>query len=254
MGNFDFSGKGVIVTGGGSGLGFVIARSFVECGAGVVIVGRRRDVLDKAVKELENKIQDSSGSIASVQADMSTAADVDRLFREAVELLPGVDVLVNGAGSWSLHPLPDLKEDEIDRLFQNNYKSVVLGTQAAARHLNKGGAVINFGSFAGQMAMKDSSLYSSLKTAVASFTKSAASELAINNIRVNCVIPGVIRTPMTSDYIDENLERILAPIPMKRVGSEDEVANGVLFLASDLASYITGTSLEITGGKYSTQL
>ncbi|MFC2156810.1 SDR family NAD(P)-dependent oxidoreductase [Acidobacteriota bacterium] len=254
MDDFNFNGKGVIVTGGGSGLGFAVARSFMECGADVVIVGRRRDVLGQAVKELKSKIQDSSGTIASVQADMSSAADVERLFKEAAELLPGLDVLVNGAGSWSLHPIPDLRDDEIDRLFQNNYKSVVLGTQAAARHLKTGGAVINFGSFAGQMAMNNSSLYSSLKTAVASFTKSAASELAINNIRVNCVIPGVIRTPMTSEYIDKNLKRIIAPIPMKRVGTEDEVASGVLFLASDLASYITGASLEITGGKYSTQL
>jgi len=116
------------------------------------------------------------------------------------------------------------------------------------------GVIINLGSFAGVLPMKNASIYSLLKSSINAFTKSSASELASKDIRVNCIIPGVVRTPMTSKYIDENYNKIIKPIAMERVGDPSEIANAILFLCSDLASYITGTTLEVTGGKYLTQL
>jgi 3-oxoacyl-[acyl-carrier protein] reductase len=120
--------------------------------------------------------------------------------------------------------------------------------------MKKSGVIINIGSFAGIIPMKNASLYSSYKSSINSFTKSAATELADLNIRVNCVIPGVIRTSMTSDYIDDNYDKLISAIPLNRIGTTEEVANTVLFLCSDMASYITGAILEVTGGKYITQI
>ena len=116
------------------------------------------------------------------------------------------------------------------------------------------GVIINIGSFAGILPMKNSSIYSSLKSAVHTFTKSSASELGIKGIRVNCIIPGVIRTPMTSKYIDDNYNQIIKPISLKNIGTTMDIANAVIFLCSNKAKYITGAMLEVTGGKFSSQL
>ena len=132
--------------------------------------------------------------------------------------------------------------------------STILGTKVAASQLEEGGSVVNISSFAAVMAIHSASLYSTYKAALIQFTKSSASELAERDIRVNCIIPGVINTPMTADYISEHHDRLIKPIAMKRLGHPSEIASGVLFLTSDKASYITGDSIHITGGKYLTQL
>lgn len=251
---FDFRNKNVLITGGATGIGFAMARSFFECGANIVISGRREDVLDKAAEKILKSIPKSSNTILAIPSDMASEKSVSRLFADILNTFSSLDIVVNNAGVWSLSPILGITENEIISMFDNNVRSTILGTQAAARNMKRGGVIINMGSFAGVMAMKNASLYSSFKSSVMSFTRSAASEFAHLNIRVNCVIPGVIRTPMTDDYIKKNYESIIFPIPLKRVGKEEDVAHGVLFLASEYASYITGTCLEITGGKYSTQM
>ena len=253
MSLFDFTDKTVIVTGGGTGIGFEIAKSFVLCGAKVAIAGRRKDVLEEALLQIKKEIPESKEKVISLTCDMSNEQSVNDLFQAVQSTFNNIDILVNNCGTWSLSPINELKNNEIDAHFNNILKSTILGTKFASAYLSESGVIINVGSFAGILPMKNASIYSSLKSAINNFTKSSATELGKLGIRVNCITPGVIRTPMTSQYIDNNYNKIIEPIALGRVGSCEEVVNGVLFLCSDLASYITGTVLEITGGKYMTQ-
>jgi len=253
MSSFDFTDKTVIVTGGGTGIGFEIAKSFVLCGAKVTIAGRRKDVLEEALLQIKKKIPKSEDNIISLTCDMSNEQSVNDLFQTVQSTFNNIDILINNCGTWSLGSINELKDSEIDAHFNNILKSTILGTKFASAYLEEFGAIVNVGSFAGILPMKNASIYSSFKSAINVFTKSSATEFGKLGIRVNCITPGVIRTPMTSQYIDDNYDKIIEPIALGRVGSCKEVANAVLFLCSDLASYITGTVLEITGGKYMTQ-
>ena len=253
MSPFDFTDKSVIVSGGGTGIGFEIAKSFVLCGAKVTIAGRRKDVLEEALPQIKNEIPRSENRILPSSCDMSDEKSVSSLFKTVQSVFQGIDILINNCGTWSLGQINELQDSEIDAHFNNILKSTILATKYAAAHLGESGAIVNVGSFAGILPMKNASIYSSFKSAINVFTRSSATELGKLGIRVNCITPGVIRTPMTSQYIDDNYDKIIEPIALGRVGSCEEVANTVLFLCSDLASYITGTVLEITGGKYMTQ-
>ena len=185
---------------------------------------------------------------------MSSEESVSELVLKTTDFFSNLDIFINNSGAFLSKPILNITDHDIIQIFSNNLKSTILGTKYGALSMKRGGVIINVGSFAGVMAMKNASLYSCVKSGVANFTKSAASELAKLNIRVNCIIPGVIRTPMTSKYIDENYEELIKPIPLGRIGDVEDIANCVLFLSSELAGYITGACLEITGGKYSTQL
>ena len=250
----DFTNKTVIVTGGGTGIGSTIVKSFIANEANVVITGRREDILNREINEVVKNRDSYYDKIMAIPCDMSLERSINELIRRTQERFKHLDIFINNSGVWSLSSILDLTEDEIVYSFNNILKSTILGTKISAKSMMNGGVIINIGSFAGLMPMKNASLYSCFKSSVNSFTRSAASELASLNIRVNCVIPGVIRTPMTSEYIDQHYEKLIQSIPLKRVGKAEEVANAVLFLSSDLASYITGATLEITGGKYAVQL
>ncbi len=189
-----------------------------------------------------------------MSCDMSELSSVEKVASNTLQQFGKLDILVNNSSVWSAKQIVNITEDEITYSFENILKSIIIGTQVAANSMKKSGVIINIGSFAGIMPMKNASLYSSFKSSINSFTKSAASELSSLNIRVNCVIPGVIRTSMTSDYIDDNYDKLISTIPLNRIGTTEEVANSVLFLCSDMATYITGAILEVTGGKYITQL
>tara|TARA_Y100000816_G_C26097868_1_gene581297 strand:- start:482 stop:1240 length:759 start_codon:yes stop_codon:yes gene_type:complete len=249
-----FLNQTVIVSGGATGLGRSLVQAYLSEGANVVICGRREQILKEAVKDLiltEKKYKDR---IISIKTDMSVEEQVVNLFDQAKEKFSSVNIMVNNAGSWSELPLADCNSREIDLMFNNNLRSTILGTKIAGMNLLCGGSIINFGSYSGIISIKSASLYSTFKAAVSHFTRSAASELAEKGIRVNCVIPGVIKTPMTEQYISDHFDRLIEPISLKRLGTPEEVADGVIFLSSENASYITGISLEITGGKYLTQV
>jgi len=246
--------KTVIVTGGGTGIGLEIVKAYLDEGANVVLSGRREENLKKSIKSLIKSEEKYIERLLSVKSDMSNEKQVINLFNRANEKFSSIHILINNAGVWIETPLLQCTSDEIDFTFNNNLKATILGTKIAGEALNTGGSIVNIGSFAGILSIKSASLYSTYKAAVGHFTKAAASELAEKNIRVNCVIPGVIRTPMTNDYITKHYERLITPISLKRLGTPQEIAAGVLFLTSEKASYITGISLEITGGKYLTQL
>ena len=252
--HLDFTKKTVIVAGGGSGIGYAIAKSFFARGANVVICGRRESVLNQAVENIEKKAKKGHGKIVAIQCDMSKEENVLALIKKTLTKFSRLDVFINSAGTWVPAPIHALKEDDILNLVKDNLITTILGTKHAAQGMDNGGVIVNIGSFAGILPQRGASIYSSIKSALHHFTRSSAVELAEKQIRVNCVIPGVIRTPMTSDYIDENMDKLLQAIPLGRVGTAEDVAHSVLFLSSDLAQYITGTSLEVTGGKYATQL
>lgn len=255
MKEFNFSGKTVVITGGGTGIGFVMAKSFCQLGANVVICGRRQSKLDEANDMLIKAGDVITDKFFTFVCDMSVEEEVSKMLNAVIARFNSVDVFVNNSGVWALIPLSEMKSSDIDYAYNNTIKSTIIGTKAAAEVMSdKGGSIINIGSFAGLLAQKDASLYACFKTAIISFTKSAAVELAEKNIRVNCVTPGVIRTPMTDEYIDNNYERLIKPIAQKRVGTAEEVADGVIYLASDYSSYVTGENLCITGGKYLTQI
>lgn len=254
MNNFNFSNKSVIITGGGTGIGLAIAKSFLLCDAKVTIVGRRKNILEKALSEIKEQIPESEKNVFLYSCDMSNEKSVQDLFETVKSTCQKINIIINNCGTWSLGPIKELQNSEIENHFNSILKSTILSTKFAENYLNNSGVIINIGSFAGILPMKNASIYSSIKSAINTFTRSSAAELGKLGIRINCVIPGVIKTPMTSKYIDDNYNNIIEPIALGRVGTCEEVSNGVLFLCSDMASYITGAILEITGGKYATQL
>lgn len=247
----NFTDKVVVVSGGGTGIGYGIAEAFLDAGAKVVIAGRSNDKLQTAEQQLSNKA--TSDNFHALSADLSKLDQFESLIEQTKSKFGGFDILVNCASIWSLTPIELFNDELLQSYFDCNLKTIMYGAKISEKHMTNGGVIINLGSFSGLMPMQNASIYASLKSSVGTFTRSCATELADKNIRVNCVIPGVIRTPMTSDHIDAHYKDLTRVIPMKKVGDVQDVANGVLFLCSDFASYITGTSLEITGGKFATQ-
>ena len=254
MSFINFKNKIVVISGGGTGIGLEIARSFLKSKARVIILGRRKDILQKGIEQLTNELNIPKDKVMSFVCDMSKEDSLEKTFKEIKLIFKKIDVLVNNSSTWSLGKVSELNIKDIDYHFDNIFKSVVLGTKFSLDLFDNNGAIINIGSFSGVLPMKSGSIYSALKSAVMTFTRSSAQELGSKGIRVNCIIPGVIRTPMTSKYIDDNFEKIIKPIALNRIGNARDIANVVLFLSSDYSSYITGTSLEVSGGKYLTQL
>lgn len=248
-----FEGKVAVVSGGGSGIGRAAAEAFLRAGAQVVICGRSRERLRSAMKELSSGTGATGVRLEIKVCDMSKPQKVERLMGWVIRRYKRLDVMVNNAGSSSTVSVLRITEGDFEECLNSNWKTVVLGTRYAALAMRRGGSIINVASFAGTLGVKGKSLYSSAKAGVIAFTKVAASELAARNVRVNCVVPGVIETNMTRSAIHRHPERVLAPIALKRVGSAGDVAEGIVYLASEKAGYITGATLEITGGKFATQ-
>lgn len=251
---FDFKDKVIFISGGGTGIGFSIAESFLNAGANVIVCGRRAKPLEASKQSHLRKLHIPPEKIHCLTADLSDDEDVGKIKKYILSNYKRIDAVINNSGTWEQRDIDNFDASFVNYHVNNNLKTTINGTKLASEFMINGGAIVNLGSFSALLPMKQASFYSALKSCIVSFTRSAASELASKNIRVNCVIPGVIRTPMTSDYIDSNYERIISPIALGRVGSVQDVANGILFLCSEYSSYITGTSLEITGGKYITQL
>ena len=241
-------GKVALISGAARGQGAVEAKLFAGQGAKVVI----GDILDDLGKQVEAEIAEAGGDATYVHLDVTSEAQWNSAVQTAVDSYGKLDILVNNAGILIRAGVEDTTEEDWDRIMDVNAKGVFLGTKAAIPVMRSagGGSIVNISSVAGLQGSTQSAAYSSTKGAVRILTKSTAVQYAPENIRCNSVHPGLIYTDMTRDTIDtpEGERDWRARVPMRRLGQSEDVANGVLFLASDESSYMTGSELVIDGG------
>ena len=242
-------GKVALISGGSRGMGAFEAELFVQEGAKVVIC----DVRDDEGDALAKKIVDRGGEAAFVHLDVTSESDWAAAVRETVERYGKLDVLVNNAGVSARGSIEETSPDDWDRVMDINAKGVFLGTRSAIPEMRKAGAgsIINISSQLGLVGMGESSpQYQASKGAVRIFSKSAAIQYAHEGIRVNSVHPGPIITPMTEARRSDEVvrQRMISRIPLGRYGESEDVAYGVLYLASDESSFVTGSELVIDGG------
>lgn len=240
-------GKNVLVTGASRGIGKSIALELASKGANVAVNYAGSEERAQAVVEEIEKLGVKSFKI---QADVSKEADVKAMIKEVINQFSGLDILVNNAGITKDNLLMRMKEVEFDQVIDINLKGVFLCTKAVTRHMMKqrAGKIINVASIVGVSGNPGQANYVAAKAGVIGMTKSVAQELASRNIIVNAVAPGFISTDMTDALTQEQQEAILSRIPLAKLGTPEDVANVVRFLASDDANYITGQTIHIDGG------
>lgn len=236
-------GKIAVITGGNSGIGFATAQRFVEEGAYVFITGRRQSELDEAVKQIGD-------NIAGVQGDVSNFADLDRLYAMVKQKKGRLDILFANAGVAEFASLGEITEAHFDKTFSINVKGLLFTVQKALPLIQDGGSIILNASIAASKGIEASSIYNATKAAIRSFARSWTVDLKHRKIRVNAISPGPIDTPGLRNLVktDGLLEQIKAMVPLGRMGTPDEVAKAVSFLASDDSSYVTGIELFFDGG------
>ena len=240
-------GKKAIVTGGTRGIGFAVVQSFLRNGASVALFGSRQETVDKALAAL--KAENPDWEVIGMAPDLTDYAAVDAAFAEVEKAFGRIDILVNNAGISAREPLYDYPPEAFEKMMRLNVSAVFNGCRAAAPRMKAqgGGSIINTSSMVSLYGQPSGVGYPTSKFAVNGMTRSLARELGRDNIRVNAVAPGVTRTDMVANLPQEIVQRVCAPIPLGRMGEPEEVANAFLFLASDLASYITGEILQVDG-------
>jgi len=245
---FSLEGKVAIVTGGGTGIGRSIALQFAEAGADVVVGSRTLATLEKVAEEVKALGKRS----LAVPIDITKKADIDSLVQKVMDEFGAIDILVNNAGRFLEERLIDTPEEHWDEIMNVDLKGHYLCSQAVARIMiaQKSGKVINIASDLGIRVAKDCGAYCIAKAGVLMLTKVLARELAPYNIRVNTVLPGLIRTPMSEGVWSnpESLKWWGDAALLGRIGEPDEIASAALFLASDASSYITGHTIFVEGG------
>ena len=247
----DLTGRVALVTGASSGIGAATATTLADLGARVALGYHHNRT---GAEETCDRIRQAGGEAVAIQADVREAAEIRRLVKEAVAAFGPIDILVNNAGSLiSRAGVQDETEAHLDEVFALNFKSAVLASQAVAASMieRRTGAIVNVVSIAGHKGGgPGAGAYASSKAALSSYTKSLAKELAKHGIRVNAVAPGVIDTPFHEMFsTPEMIRNFVAGIPMGRVGTSQECATAIAFLASPAASYILGETVEINGGQ-----
>ncbi len=240
-------GRVALVTGGSRGIGRAIAETLAQAGATVVINYRNNSA---AADETIAAIGAAGGTASALPADVSQAADIDRLFKDIVSTYGRLDILVNNAGITRDTLLLRMKEDDIDAVLDTNLRGVILCAKAALRPMMKtgGGRIINITSVVGLSGNAGQVNYAAAKAGVVGVTKSIAREMASRQITVNAVAPGYIATEMTDALGEQTKEAVLSAIPLGRLGTPQDVAGMVCFLASDAAAYITGQTFVVDGG------
>lgn len=238
-------GKIAIITGGTRGIGFSIVKKYLENGANVAIAGSRKESVEKAISQLSEYKE----RVMGIWPDLCSPDEVADAFASVKERFGRIDILANNAGISSRTSLYDYTVEEFSKIVDINLKAVFVCSQAAARIMRAhgGGVIINTSSMVGEYGQPSGCGYPATKFAVNGLTKSLARELANDQIRVNAVAPGVTRTDMVAALPKEMVDRISAGIPLGRMGEPLDIANAYLFLASDLASYVTGITLRVDG-------
>jgi citronellol/citronellal dehydrogenase len=245
----DFGGKVAIVTGGGTGIGYATALQLSRLGAKVVVASRTAAELEAAAE----RIAAASGNpCLAVPTDVKDEDACIRLVARTVEAFGRVDVLINNAGGTRMGPLESIPTRGWDSIFDLNVKSAYVCTREAGKHMvaQKSGAIVNISSSAGITGVKGGAHYSAAKSALQMFTTVTAAEWGRFNIRANCVAAGMIASPRAAaawDVAGLDTEN-LTGIPLRRTGTPDEMANMIVFLASDAASYVSGQTIAVQGG------
>lgn len=243
----EFEDRSVLVTGAGSGIGRAVAKAFAAAGAGVAF----SDIDASAAKAAA---ADTPGDHCAVAMDVTSTASVTEGVRQAISALGCVDVLVNVAGWDRIASFVDTDEEHWDRVIAVNYRGVLATCHAVVPHMAErgSGVIVNTASEAGRSGSSGEAVYSGAKGAVIAFSKALAREVARNGIRVNVVAPGLTDTALLQSMIDAGNDRLIDAIvratPIRRLGTPEEVAEAVLFMASERASFITGQTLGVGGG------
>jgi NAD(P)-dependent dehydrogenase (short-subunit alcohol dehydrogenase family) len=239
------TGKVAVVTGGGSGIGRAIAVAFAREGANVVICGRNGKKLDAVAEEI-------GAPCLPVTADVSHGEGIHRVVTATIEKYEGLDVLVNNAGVLLPGTAESLSEDQWDQTFNTNVRGLWLLARAALPHMRAadGGSIINIGSVLSTLGARNRVAYAASKGAVLAMTRAMALDHAAENIRVNCICPGIVETEMVAAFgMDENARKQrLALHPAGRFGQPEDVAGLAVYLASDEAAWVTGAAFPVDGG------
>ena len=240
-------GKTAMVTGGTRGIGFAIVKLYLENGAAVALCGSKKETVDKALDKL--KAENPDYKVIGLYPDLQNPEEVAKAVEMAKETFGSLDIMVNNAGISARDKLYDYKAEDFSKIMALNVNAVFNCAQAAAKVMKEqgGGVILNTSSMVSIYGQPSGVGYPASKFAVNGMTKSLARELGKDNIRVNAVAPGITKTDMVAALPQEMIKPLIATIPLGRVGEPEDVANAFLFLASDMASYVTGEILSVDG-------
>jgi 3-oxoacyl-[acyl-carrier protein] reductase len=244
---FDLSGKVAVVTGSSRGIGAGIAQILAAQGAKVVINHRHSA---EAAEAVLMDIKEKGGQATIIQADVGQSSEAQRLIKETIDTCGQIDILVNNAGTTRDTLLMTMKDEDWDLVLKTNLSSTYYCSKAAVRPMMKkrSGRIINITSVVGLAGQAGQTNYAASKAGVVGFTKSLAKEIGSRNITVNAIAPGFVPTALTEVLSDEMMQSVVSNTPLGRLGTVEDVANAVLFLASDEAAFITGQVLTVDGG------
>ena len=242
--NLNLKNKKVILTGGTRGIGLSILDKFYTLDSNILVIGSNKENLEIIKKKYTN--------IVILQLDLNNCSKISETFKSAIESFGGVDVLINNAGITKDNLALRMTMEEWTTVLNVNLTSSFLMCQESIKYMikNKSGSIINITSVVAHLGNPGQVNYASSKAGLIAMSKSLAKEYAKKNIRVNCISPGFIESDMTSVLKEEHKIALLKGIPMNKMGSGEDIANGVVFLASDISSCITGETLHINGGMY----
>ncbi|MGE0604936.1 MAG: 3-oxoacyl-[acyl-carrier-protein] reductase [Xanthobacteraceae bacterium] len=240
---FDLSGKTALVTGASSGIGTAIAKALHAQGATVAISGTRKDALDAIAGELKDRVH-------VLPCNLSDPAAVEALIPSANEKMERVDILVNNAGITKDNIFIRLKDEDWDQVIAVNLTATFRLARAAAKDMmrKRFGRIIGITSIVGFTGNAGQGNYAAAKAGMVGMTKSLAAELASRNVTANCIAPGFIATPMTDALNEAQKKAILDSVPAKRLGTSEDIAAAAVYLASDVAAYVTGATIHVNGG------
>ncbi len=239
--------KIAIITGGTRGIGYETVRLFLKNKAKVILLGSKEQSVTEAITKL--KKENKEYEVTGYWPILNNEKEIKDTFNKVIEKYGRIDILINNAGISSSTKLNDYTEEEIDKIINLNIKSIVICSKVAASYMKeqKKGVILNTSSMVSIYGQPSGCMYPTSKYAVNGLTKSLSRELAPFNIRVNAVAPGIIETSMVSSLPKEVIEPLIKTIPLGRIGKPKDIANAFLFLASDMAEYITGEILQVDG-------